>query len=307
MCLQVGRELRRGIGSLGREPESSNELAGGDGIGDLGGPRGAVALDASVHGVAQSRRHRPTGIVLGDRVGLGDQRPKVAHGGRRARRQSGFGPITPVGGAGLRKKILGQRQECGTRHLWFAGGAAGGVLIDDRLADSRNTATEQLIGDHALLGGEGVDQGVAVGASGREALRTVGALGPCGADGTIGAVSALGSVRTVGALGTRWPRWSFGPAAVAGRTIARRAIRAGSTVGARPAALAVVAATATALCVLDAHLGTVGLLGADLDGLGLGHAGVAGRDDRHDLQSVEEPLGLGANDVADPGAGIQDR
>ena len=106
--------------------------------------------------------------------------------------QGGVGPVAPLGGAETGEKPLGQGLQLGGVDLGAALGPGRGVLLLDGLADGRDATPQDLVGDGALVGLEGVEDGPAVVALGPQPLGTgllvdrpttgpIGALAPASA------------------------------------------------------------------------------------------------------------------------------
>ena len=130
---------------------------------------------------------------------VGHDRPQVAEVDHLEVALGGLGPVAPLGGAHLRHELLGHLQQRPGRDRRLAGGGPLGVLLLDGLAHGGQPAEHDLLGDGALLLGQRLEQGGAMGLARRAAAWPWGARrrGSGGGSGRVrrgGPVLALGPV-----------------------------------------------------------------------------------------------------------------
>src|SRR5581483_2749720 len=285
----------------GAEAQGAYRPARVERLGELCHPFLVGAIDAACERVAQLRGERSRVVVARRRVGRHDDRAEVAQvelvdvGERR------FGTVTPLGRAQARSQLLRERQQLLAVDRRLVALLAGGVLLVDRLAHGGDVARQHLLGDGAVLRGQLLEHGGAMGAPGAEPL-------------------GLGLLRLLDAWAGRPARsalrsFAVGPALApfASPFTSRFTIAAPSTIGtlAPLAAVRAVAAvawtsiTAASLAALATHqrrrdeIVVAARAAQHFDALGLvASLRLDGRE-RHDRDAVEIEVGVGAQHVAD--------
>ena len=128
---------------------------------DLGGPRHPVRLDPVLQHLAQGDHQIPRGLVT-SHVRPVDQRAQVAHHEVVAGFDRSLGPVAPFGRLHLGDERLGQRQY--TLGAWLRSPFVPGLfpLEMERGAHGGYPASQELLGDGLLLGGQPFQHGIAV-------------------------------------------------------------------------------------------------------------------------------------------------
>ena len=246
-----------------------------------------LLLDTLGEPVTELLSERTGLVVTGAGVGGHDDRAEVAEIELGEDAQRVVGLVAPLGGTELGEQTLGQGDEFVTVDLGEALSLVELVLLVDGLADCRDTAAEHVLGDRALLGRKRVEHGVAVGATGTEALGAGLGLGG-------GATRAIAAGATRASVTTGTVAVAAGTITIAARTVA---VAAGAV-----APVTTIAVTAATPALGGEGLGheRLVLAGADdLERLELVLAGVLGREDRQDVDAVDEDVGVGPQDVTD--------
>jgi hypothetical protein len=136
-------------------------------LGDLVDPSGAVLFRPALEQLPQ-RHDQLSGRFVPSHVRTAHKGTEVAHSQVVAGFDRCLGPVTPFGGLDARDERFGDRKHALCTGLGTALFASAFPLEVQGRADSRYTASKELLGDGLLLGGQAIEHRVAVSVAGVE-------------------------------------------------------------------------------------------------------------------------------------------